>query len=165
MLAQKVTFVIGVILCITVGCTFAIKQHHEMKKRSVVGASVTVPEQKESWTPATGPREFSVDVDDHIHGALQHRHEKWNNGTVTGTYAAPGRNGKWLKYDYIGDANGFRITSTKEVTPKELMDGHTPAQDHQANVNIKSDQNAAVQYTVTEEQLNKAKDKEISNKQ
>jgi len=170
MASMKIAFGVCVILCVALECTFAVK-HHELKRRAVGGQAVDkVSSSKEpsspAWKPVTGPKEFSFNVDDNIRGANQHRHEKWDNGTVTGSYAAPGgRNGKWLKYDYIGDANGFRITSTKEVTPKELMDGHTPAQDHQANVNIKSDQNAAVQYTVTEEQLNKAKDKEISNKQ
>lgn len=86
-----------------------------MKKRSTESSGLNQDKASQSvpdWKPASGPREFTVNVDDNIQGANQHRHEKWNNGTVTGSYAAPGgRNGKWLKYEYIGDSNGFRITS------------------------------------------------------
>jgi hypothetical protein len=94
----------------------AVKRHHdELRKRSIGAAPGQEQNKKDDkepdWKPADGPREFSVDVDDKIKGASQHRHEKWQNGTVTGEYAAPnGRNGKWLKYEYIGDKNGFRIT-------------------------------------------------------
>jgi len=151
-------------------------KHHELKRRAVGGQAVDkVSSSKEpsspAWKPVTGPKEFSFNVDDNIRGANQHRHEKWDNGTVTGSYAAPGgRNGKWLKYEYIGDANGFRITSTKEVSPEEMMDGHATAKDHQANVNIQTNGDAPVEYTVTEDQLktatkDAAKDKPIKDKQ
>jgi hypothetical protein len=109
-------------------------------------------EEKEqpAWKPNSGPKEWSVDVDDKINGANQHRHEKWNNGSVTGEYAAPGRDGKWLKYSYVGDKEGFRITSVKEVSPNEMMSGHTEAQEHQATVAVQKSDEKPIQYTITE---------------
>jgi len=120
--------------------------------------------QEPSWLPATGPREFTVNVDDHIKGANQHRHEKWTNGTVVGSYASPGRDGKWLKVEYAADDKGFRITSTKELTPEELMadqgQGANSAKDHTAHIGIQTDDNAPIDYTVTEDQLKNNKNKD-----
>jgi len=159
----KTTFALALIACVAFQIAYAHQSHHERKemrrKRSTENDQQKTTQKQPAWQPATGPREFTVNVDDNIQGANQHRHEKWNNGTVTGSYAAPGRDGKWLKYEYIGDSKGFRITSTKELSDDQLTAGSKSAGDNAASINIQADQQQPVQYTVTEDELAKSKEK------
>jgi hypothetical protein len=64
---------------------------------------------KEEFQPVTGTRKFSYQVSDNIKGADQNRQETWDNGTVTGSYVSPHRDGKFLRTEYVADKNGFRI--------------------------------------------------------
>lgn len=67
--------------------------------------------QAQDWTPVTGERGFSVNVNDKIQGASQLRHETWKDGVVNGYYAAPTREGKWLKVTYQADDKGYKVLS------------------------------------------------------
>jgi len=99
-----------VILSAAVACLLMGESLAAMQRRSLNGNTEEQNKQEPQWKPATGPREFSVNVDDQIKGANQFRNEKWNNGTVIGSYISPHRDGKWLKVSYIADDKGFRIT-------------------------------------------------------
>jgi hypothetical protein len=68
-------------------------------------------ESGETWTPVREPKEFSINVADGIQGANQIRHEKWDNGDMTGMYAQPMGGKKWQIVSYTADKNGYRITS------------------------------------------------------
>jgi len=165
MASVKTALALVLIGCVAFQIAYAHDKREMRKKRAAENDRQKTAPKKPDWQPATGPREFTVNVDDNIRGANQHRHEKWNNGTVTGSYAAPGRNGKWLKYEYIGDSKGFRITSTKEMSADELMAGSNAAGDNAANINIQADKQDPVKYTVTEEELAKSKEKNQKEQQ
>jgi len=139
---------------------------HKMKRSPKAGGeSPQSPDakKKETWKPVSEPQEFTVMVDDNINKADQFRHETWKpGGVVEGEYAAPARDGKWLKVNYRADKDGFHIRSQQEVTEAELKQpSGGAAADHQAkveqNINGKD-----VQYTVKEEDLKKAKAKQDS---
>jgi len=113
-LISFVCFVYFQIILVLVGLSIAlIGMTDAMGKREISSklnsANKDKEQQQEEFQPATAPRKFSYQVSDHIKGADQNRQESWNNGTVTGSYVAPHRDGKFLKTEYIADKDGFRI--------------------------------------------------------
>jgi len=74
-----------------------------------------------TYPTATDPRKFSYNINDGIEGALQIRHETWEDGVVKGYYTYPLGEKMWQLVHYIADAQGYRITSTKSLTEAELL--------------------------------------------
>jgi len=133
-------------------------------KRSANPKPDETNEKKQNWKPVSEPQEFSFTVDDNINKANQYRHETWKpNGVVEGEYAAPTRDGKWLKVNYRADKDGFNVLSQKVVTEAELnQPSGGGALDHQAKVETQLN-GKDIKYTVKEDDLKKAKDKQQSH--
>jgi len=130
------------------------------RKRRDLSAAGQIPQAK--FAPVRGPKQFSVNVADGIHGANQVRKEKWDNGTMTGMYANPLGNGKYQVIEYIADDKGYRILSTKVVDESELSaDKFNPlAGKKQAQVEINND-GSTTSYTVTPDQIAKNKQQKM----
>lgn len=70
------------------------------------------------------------------------------------------RDGKWLKVNYRADKEGFHVLSQKVVSESDLnLPSGGGASDHQAKVETQVN-GKDVKYTVKEEDLKKAKDKQ-----
>jgi len=109
-----------------------------------------------SWTPVREAKEFSAFVGDKIEGAHVVREEKWNNGTMTGSYAQPVGNGKWDIVTYIADDKGYRITNKKTVDESQLpeIQASLASKDKHAQININQN-GAKTDYRVTPDQIAK----------
>lgn len=96
-------------------------------------------------------------VDDNINKADQFRHETWKpGGIIEGEYAAPSRDGKWLKVAYRADKDGFHVLSQQVVNEGELnQPSGGDAAEHQAKIET-SLNGKDTKYTVKEEDLKKA---------
>jgi len=126
-------------------------------KRSAKPVDQPKDEKKPSWLPVSEPQEFTVMVDDNINKADQFRHETWKpGGVIEGEYAAPSRDGKWLKVNYRADKDGFHVLSQQVVNEGELnQPTGGSAADHQAKIET-SLNGKDTKYTVKEEDLKKA---------
>jgi len=142
------------------GVCQAIFKHKAKRSPKAAGDTPKTDEKKPSWLPVSEPQEFTVMVDDNINKADQFRHETWKpGGVIEGEYAAPSRDGKWLKVNYRADKDGFHVLSQQVVSEGELnQPAGGSAADHQAKVDISgtSFNGKDIKYTVKEEDLKKA---------
>lgn len=103
-------------------------------------------------------------VDDNINKADQFRHETWKpGGVIEGEYAAPSRDGKWLKVSYRADKDGFHVLNQQVVSEGELNPGGGAA-DHQAKIET-SVNGKDTKYTVKEDELKKANKEKVKRRQ
>jgi len=149
------------------GVCHAAYKHKQMKRSAQPDDPAKKDDKKPSWTPVSTPQEFTVMVDDNINKADQFRHETWKpGGIIEGEYAAPSRDGKWLKVNYRADDKGFHILSQQVVSEGELGGSVTggSAADHQAKVETTLN-GKDIKYTVKEEDLKKTKQQQDKAKQ
>lgn len=141
-----------------IGVCQAAYKHKQKRSPSPEDASkAKTAEKKPDWKPVSEPQSFSVMVDDNINKADQFRHETWKpGGIIEGEYAAPSRDGKWLKVNYRADKDGFHVLSQQVVSEGELnQPSGGSAADHQAKIETTLN-GKDTKYTVKEDDLKKA---------
>jgi len=156
-----------IVALLLAGVCHAAFKSKQMKKRSASPNDQPKKDDKTpSWTPVSTPQEFTVMVDDNINKADQFRHETWKpGGVIEGEYAAPTRDGKWLKVSYRADKEGFHVLNQQVVNEGELnAPSGGSAADHQAKVET-SVNGKESKYTVKEEDLKKTKQQQDKTKQ